>query len=642
MGIENLSQQDFSFYRAYADKMVACHEREFLEEINPEIIRALYRGNKNKDNRFSRFTQVTGKDHQITLNTLFSSSNTRLPNLYFQNPNPIITPIKDSTPESAAILTSLIKHYMKENSAKRENQEAVLNADWFGLGWKKQGYRVSMGLSPDLEGEPESQGNQGGEKPFNFMDVLFQKEEPDALQYKPRVDFVEEEGLFNSSESPLNVMVDHKSDLLNSKAILHRLPRTLYEIMNFGSYDQESLDEIYQKYRHVRGTRMESRDIDLTLMELHVRQRNGIWILTWIDEFHKPLQYEKSTWQGKGFQFTPLSFTNEPGVRYPVSNMKIGAENQKNLDKMASTWYEHVSRARNILFVNEHDLAKGQLEAITENRIQMIVVTNKAVNAGTFAHASSPAIQSDIIQLINLMKQNLIEVIGSDSQAVSGQSVNKTLGQDELARTGTKVRESGAQDKVRDWMIEQIEKEAKLLQQYSNAELRITINPEDFADVSMRDGVQERQMQFMTPENPIGAKSVIQGEFKYDVNIEEAIRPDNEAIRREIERIIATYSNPLIKSEVNNDGFVLSVSGLFKKWLSTFEVLGNPDKFLPQIDPSQLAAMQVKELLMNNRSMGAPVSAGSSQSPIKSPIKSNGSKVGSETEREPSSSMVAA
>lgn len=605
MSLEQLSQGDYQHYTKYADAMRSCHDQEFVKCIDPALIRAFYRGNKVKDNRFNFMGYGNNEnEHLLMLSMVFGSANTILPNLYHQNPSPIITAMRGSSPmpnvspdESAALLSALIKYYMKKNEAKQENQEAVLNAYWFGLGWKKVGYTRQSLPQESIAGEPESQvqPKQGG---FDFMGLMGQKKEPMPMQSKERMEYVDEEGLFNSSESPLNVMLDHKSDLRNSKAILHRVPRTLYELMNFPGYDPAIMEEIEKKFRHVRGSRLDTRDVDLTLNELHVRQRNGIWILSWIDSFDKPLQYEKSTWQGKGFQLVPLVFTNEPGVRYPISHMKIAIQVQDRIDKLASLFYETVARSRNMLFINKNHLEKGTIDAIEQNKIQGIALVNQ-LNPGTFLHAQSPAVTNDLPALIALAQQNLTEVMGSDSQATSGKSKNKTLGQDELARVGTQIRESGMQDRVKDFVIKQFEMEGALLQEYCDAELKLEITGDDFADPIMAEAIQKQQVEFMSMQNPIAARRYIEKvEYNYDMNVEDVVRPDREKIMTNIERVIAFTTNPIVESSINEDGFKVKTGALSREWMKQVESLGNTRKYLEPIDSMQLAAIQTKRMLM--------------------------------------------
>ena len=602
--LTDLSRADFDFYRNYADKMKSTHAKEFMQEITPDIIRCLYRGKKKPQN-FSRLGQLPEDQHNLMLVTLFSSANTILPNLYYKNPNPIIEPLRGATDDSAAILTALEKHYMRVNNAKIENQDAVLNSYFFGLGWKKLGYKVAYEVPEQFQEEPESMEVE--EKP-SILNMLGMGKPAESNKVAPKPDYqtISDEGLFNASESPLHVMLDYKTDLLNGKMILHSVPRTLYDLMNFGPYDKEAIDTLYKKYRYVKGNRMDVREVDLILNELHITQRNGTWILSWINDFDKPLQYDRSTYQGKGFQFCPLMLTNEPGVRYPISQMKIASQVQEKLNKMAEMYYEKVSRNMNLTFINKNDLEKGQLEAIEQNRIQGIVVTNKPVNAGTFASASSPNIQNDLIQLMQACQQNMIEVMGADAQLVQGRSKNDTLGQDELARVGTKIRESGMQDRVQDWMISQAEKECCLLQEYSNGTLEISVGPEDHSNPMVSDGVQQKVMEFMTLRNPMGAKTYIKGEYRHTFNIEEAIRPDSQSIRLGLEKILTTYAIPMVRQDMNNDGFRLRTGLMWKEWVKTFEVLGNPSRYVEQIDSMQLANMQVRELLMKNPQAATP------------------------------------
>ena len=607
MSLRDLTQADFQFYQNYADKMRKCHDSEFMEEINPDLIRAFYRGRKVKDKRFLQAGQgMSDSDHLLVLSLIFSSANTILPNLYYRNPSPIITALRGqngmvSPEESAALLTALEKYYMKKNDGKGENQECVLNAYHFGIGWKKIGYQLKMAGTEAISNEPES-AEQGADK-AGLAEILGLRPpkpvNPVPMQSKPSMEFVEDEGLFNSSESPMNVMLDHKSDLRNGKAVLHRVSRTLYELMSFGSYDPTVLQEIFTKYKYSRGSRLDTRDIDLELNELHVRQKNGIWILPWIDGFDKPLQYERSTWQGKGFQLTPLIFTNEPGVRYPISHMKIACQVQDKIDKMASLFYQTVARSRNMLFINSKDLQQGTIDAIEKNAIHGIALTNKPISAGTFQHAQSPSVQNDLPTLIAMCQSNLVQVMGADEQLVSGKSKNKTLGQDELARVGTKVRESGMQDKVKDHLINQAEKEAILLKEFGEAELKLEITGDDFADPIMAEKMEKQTIEFMSMSNPLPARKYIENvEYNFDFNMEDALKPDREKIMTDIERAIAFTSNPIIEEGLNNDGVTVRTGLLAKEWLSNIESLGNAKKYIVPITPMQLAAKQAKKVLM--------------------------------------------
>src|SRR3990167_9287951 len=319
MSLKDLSVGDFQFYQDYASKMRDVHEKEFIRQIEPDLMRCLYRGYKlkhNEDMDAYYYDKASGenfysdKDNFLTLSRMFQSSNTVLPNLMYQVPRAIVIPKKGATPQSAAFMSAALNHYAALNEAKRENQEAVMNAWFYGLGIMKTGYRTVFFPREPIAQEPESMLDKFGEAMRNVDNALGLR--PDNLESKERPDIVDYETLFSNSESPLNIMLDHKADLRNCKAVLHRVPRTLYDLENFGDYDEAALNKIYEKYKNQKGTRLSSREVDLNLNELHIQQRNGTWILTWCDEYDKALRYDKSSYQGKGFQFDFLSLTNEP------------------------------------------------------------------------------------------------------------------------------------------------------------------------------------------------------------------------------------------------------------------------------------------------------------------------------------------
>lgn len=626
MALTDLSVADMDYYRNYVKKMKSCHEREFLMRINPRMMRAFYRGmNRDLPDEQSRtFNETDYKEYWndtenfLQLSRIFQATNTILPNVYYQNPSPIITGVRGGDEDSAALMSALIKFYMKLNNAKVQNQEAVMNAWFFGIGWKKLGYKTVFFPKDEVAQEPETVLDKVTD---TFQGLMGMK--PDNLESKEKPDIVDYEQLFNNSESPMNVYLDHKSDLLNCKAINHALPRSLYDLETYGDYDPQVLAELVEKMRYDKGSRMDSRDVELHLNELHIQQRNGVWILTYVDEFPKPLRYEKSSYLGKGFQFCPLVFTNEPGVRYPVSHMRVASQVQDCLDKQASLFMDIVSRVRNQILINEKALQPGQRQAIEENRTGGVIWTNKDISPAIYAQLTSASVSNDIPLLMNITQQNLTEILGADEQLVGGNSKNKTLGQDELARVGSKVRESGMQDKVRDWMIEQMQKEGSLLKQFSNAQISLQITGQDYVDPKIGLTCQQKWAEFMSESNPLGAKNYLQGEYDFDCNMEDAVKPDKQSQQAQYEKMIVTSSTPVVAESLLQAGYRPRVDMMYKQWAKTFEGIGNPDAFLEQLTSQQIAAIQTAQMLKQGGGMLPQPNMGQSSKPkgVESPEK---------------------
>ena len=608
--IPGLTAGDWDYLRSYSNDMRKCHEREFVKYINPSLMRAMYRGRTKYENfETETYGDSDANEHVTALVTLFQATNTLLPNRYFQNPSPIVKAGRGSNPDDAALLTSALKKYMKLNSAKRQNQEAVLNDHFFGFGVKKMGWRAVYSTPQDTqEGLPEEPRHEQQAGP-GIIDTIKgflgggQVRKPDNLESKESPDLADFETMFNDSESPMNIAFDHKTDMLNMGAILHSLPRCLYDLENSANkYDTEVLKELFEALRNKYGSKFDSRNTELHLRELHMKSRDGIYITTWVDEWDNPISHFKSDAKvcakDKKFLFEILSTTFEPGVRYPTSYMKVASQVQKKADDLLSLYVEIVARSMNLVVVNEKALANGQLGNLEKNLVRGLIKTKGPINPQDLAHFSSGTANSDLPNLIGLLQKKIAEVLGADEQLVFGNSDNDTLGQDELARSGTKVREAGARDRVRDWMIEQAKKETSLLRQYSNSELHLQIEPSDYSDQNARMTAKPRQVSFMTQDNPLGLKSYIPGEFEHDFNMDEAVRPDKASQRKAFMELLEISSNPQIEDSCIQQGFRFRKDKIAIGLAGTMDNVINPEEYIERLDPMQAAAIQAQRVMM--------------------------------------------
>src|SRR3990167_7105871 len=582
MALKDISTGDFDFFRSKVQRMKKCHEDEFVRRIQPDLMRAMYRGKMTAETPSAGASEDSDPE-LIAFSRIFQSTNTSLVSSYYQNPAPLVTPARGSDANSAALMTALLKHYMKVNEAKRQNQEGVLNARFFGLGWKKLGYRTVF--LPRVS-EPETTPDQSMmDKMVSQVSLLFGK--PDNLDSRETPQIVDHETLFNDSESPMNVWLDDDHDMMNGRCINHHLPRTLHDLEVSGDYEQEVIEEVFERMKNKFGSRFDSRETKLHVNEFHVMQRKGIWICKWLDEFEKPLWYEKSTFAGKGFLFEPLSITYEPGVRYPVSHIRVASHVQEKLDKLATMWVKLVARSVSLICINEKSLAAGQSTALEKNLIRGILKFKDKITDMDIKSFSSSQTPADLQNLMSALQQNVTEILGSDEQLVAGRSKNDTLGQDELARSGTKARDSATQDRVRDFMINQLKKEGTLIKQFSNAELHLKITGKDYSDPMTGQGVEDKWLEFMTPNNPLGLKHYLQGEFDYDISIEDAVKPNRQVQRQQLMEVLQLVSLPQVQDALLQSGVKIKVDMIAKQMLQSFEAIGSPDQFVEKLDPMQ-------------------------------------------------------
>lgn len=586
MSLLDLTEADFSYFKRRAKAMIGDHEKNFLRKIEPELMKCFYRGlnrkeDENNDGADAGFYKK--RENFLTLSRIFTATNTLGPQLYYQNPQPIVIPQETGTKEGAALLSSALRKNMIDNCAEDQNPEACLSAWFFGIGWKKIGMRNSF-ISRNLD-SPESQAQ--GSPPTNQADEM----EPVRQDY-----FLSSQQFFNDTESPMNVMLDDKTDLRSGKLRLHRIKRTLYDLNNSGAYDEAMLKEVYDKLKSDRGSRLDSREIDLDLNELQIKFPTGIWILSWVDQYNKALRYDQSSYD-EDFQLLPLIFTNEPFCRYPIAHMKVASQVQQHLDNMATLFIKTIDRVRNQVIVNQNDLAPGMKNALEQNKTGGIIYTNKPINPGTYQAIQSAAVQNDLPLLMNLVQQNLTELMGTDEQLIGGKSANDTLGQDELARVGTKVRESGMNDKVRKWMIKQFKQEAKLMQQNSQSEMSLKVTPQDYSSLPPGAQMQDTFQSFGTQQNPVPFKAVVPGKYDYDMNVYDAPKPDKKVIQGEYLQALNLFSNPNIQNALAMSGVKPNLGVLGEGIAETFEWLRAKD-FIEHLDPQQQAAYQTSLMLM--------------------------------------------
>ena len=608
--LKDITAGDFDYLRAYAKDMLNCHENEFVKNIDPNLMRAMYRGKTKYESYENKV--YTGSDsddaHLTALVTIFQSENTVIPALYPKNPTPIIKPGRGSDAKSSALLTAIIKHYMKLNEAKRQNQEAILNARFFGLGWKKLGWRA---IYPTTSEQPEDVRQDQGQGFLKGIQTGIQgflgggpEQRPHTLESRERPEIPEFETMFNNSENPMNIALDHKADMLNAKYILHSLPRTFHDLEVSGYYDdeegQEVLTEMSESLKSKFGSRFDSRKTELHLRELHCQQNNGVWILTWVDEFDKPMKYRKSDFGGKGFLFVPLSLTYEPGVRYPVSHLKVASQVQIKTDDLMSKFVELVARSVNLTVVNEQAFAGGGGATLEQNLIRGILKHKGPITPGTIQSFSSGSVSGDLPALINQLQKKTFEILGLDEQAATGQSQNETLGQDELASGGTDLREIGMKDRIKDFMVTQLEKESVLIKQNSNSELHVFITGKDYSDPITGQSVEDQWHSFMTEENPLGAKHYLQGEFEHEFNMDDVKKPTKANKRKALIDWLTLDSQPGVQEANLQGGFRLRRDKVYEAIAETFDNVINPEVYLERLDSRQVAAIQTSNLLLQS------------------------------------------
>ena len=102
----------------------------------------------------------------------------------------------------------------------------------------------------------------------------------------------------------------------------------------------------------------------------------------------------------------------------------------------------------------------------------------------------------------------------------------------------------------------------------------------------------------MTERNPLGAKHYLQGEFDFDFNMDEAVRPDKRTIRESLTSLLELTSNPEIENSCLQQGFRFRKDKIALGLVATMDNVINPDEYIERLDPRQVAAIQTQQMLM--------------------------------------------
>src|SRR3990167_6408783 len=109
MALTDLSTADFEFLKRKAHSMKSCHEKEFMRVIDPDLMRALYRGRDSKTYEHSdRDGFWNDRSHFMAMSKIFQGVNTIQPNLYYQNPYVLAKKLRGSDESTAALMTAAL------------------------------------------------------------------------------------------------------------------------------------------------------------------------------------------------------------------------------------------------------------------------------------------------------------------------------------------------------------------------------------------------------------------------------------------------------------------------------------------------------------------------------------------------------
>lgn len=584
-----MTQADFEYFKKYGLRMQSKHEKDYAQVLNSKRILKYYEGVRSIDTE--RLLQDEAETpSRINLNKFFPATNTVVHEFYPANPLFIVTPKQQRNKEAeikAKVLASALNYYFDEKRAKHENQNAIIDAWFFGYGVMKQGWIANFkapdnAQSVNQQQQPAQAGSLIGtiaEKTKAFFTGR-QSEKSFAGDSADKTDELDyESGPFFLSVSPLDIYLDDKKPFSQGKVLTHRLTKTLAQIKSSPLYKGYATQEFVDNFT----SKSDDRDIEMNLYEMWIYQKDGIYIFTYVDGWPKPLRWEKWGSIEEEIPFSLLRLNDEPLVTYPVSNLQVAMRVQREIDYIMSMWFENLSKFRSMTYINGKLFSNPSQARLTleMNPIGALLIGDRPATSGDLMNLASTPMPNDAFGMLSVLQTNLQEILTVTGAKMSGQSELDTATQEKIAEMGNQTRTAGMKDKIKEFIIDQARKLTQQIQQFDTVPKILKVTGINLQDPETQQYISDEWVKFGNGEKDL--KDVVQGEYDFDIDFTQVMSKDLPVIRKQMAELAQIASNlePLFQRQ----GKTFDAVEFFKDMTRNFETISNPEKYIKDVHP---------------------------------------------------------
>lgn len=594
-----MSDKDFIYYTNFAKEMKNAHKKDWCNIIRPDTILQEYEGVANTNSSDSqsgashRHSNTIDSDmglsgenqipNKIKLNNLFPTTNTLLPELYPANPKFLATPKNGYNANidisSSKVMTEILNYYVKEKGMKPEVEDSILNAFFFGYAGIKQGWHAEFKKSKlDILDIKETLKIGLMDKFKMFMSGKNQSNAP-IPPFGDSETFLEKEnGPFFVSVSPEYLILDHTQKFNKGKRLIHLIPVNLNHLKESNLY--ETNNDFFSKFgKSVK----DDRDINITINEMWIQDKNDIWIFAFVDEWDKPLRWEKWGSVEEGFPFELLTLNREPKVTYPISHARVAIRSQRQLDYINTLAFRTIDRWKNLTIINE-DIFTDKTQAkniIEENPLGGVIYSKRSAGGGDVLPIVSTPPPRDIFNISSVLEQNIREILTVTGSKVTGSSETDTATEAQIAEGGNVQRTSGMKKYIEEWLTNIGKRLAQQIKQFDTEPKIIKITGIDIRDPETGEIITDKWVSFGQDGFP-QIRETVQGEYDLDIDFTEALPKNLPVIRKQLIDIVGVMSQ--LEPILNKQGKTFDAAEYAKTILSTFETINNADKFIKDLN----------------------------------------------------------
>lgn len=434
------------------------------------------------------------------------------------------------------LLRSALTYAMKKAGMKEEMQIAAFDLILAGFACVEANHTV---ISPDSQqtDKVEERANPLLDSLVNGAKSLFGMKPEDKVaeevasttQGDIRTDSTNE--TYCKRWNPLDVLFDPRAQVFKeSRWIGKKVRMTLAEFNSkypkFRGRVQvgdETPDMTYSEFN-----REENRKC-VVLYEVEIKKRgprNCILVMSM--QLDEPIDYYERPIVTNDFALK-YSCMDKYGRLYPMSRAKKAKKNQDDINHYMTIQFEHVDRAQRKVAVYNAGLTESGKAAQASSDAYAIVEKNTPQQVYEVMPAPQVVIENK--ELVVKSTDSLNKTIGTTELAKSGESQNDTLGQDELQTQAFQANVNSVQDALADLANDVLDALKDIIQQ--------TWDGQDYFRVS---GIKGGDAWYDPSMGPLA--DIVIGDYEVNVNITSAQRPNPLRDRQEFTEYATLVTSP--------------------------------------------------------------------------------------------------
>ena len=519
---------------------------------------------------------------KTTVNLIFANIKNELPNLYFQNPTPIVKASKKEFELSAFAMQELLKFYVKYNlgtELKKHVRLCILDAK-FSFGCLKVSYTPRFSVNPN-KGKPKLNGYDDYKMP------VFAEDEDGNVIIEPGV-IITSELYYAERISPRELLIDPECRNFAERAswIAHEIVKPLKYLKDNDLYkNTKNLAKNVELSDVFKTLNKESDDVKALLddedtqkvkfVEIYDLKNNKLFVLPDNNNFF----IREEIIDVNPFSF--LKFNESPDNFYPVSDIAQEKPIQQEVNIGRSLMITHARRsARKFAYSQETFNGVDEIEGIDSMKDPEDMTMVKVADLDKVPVPIGMAPQDPIIFQSLFQSKLDFNSVSASTESQRGASERRKTGKEAgFQEQHGAVRRSDKQSLVADFMVDTYRKLSELMQR--------TLSVPQAIKIIGNTGIFWTQV----------SKQDIQGELFFEINVSD-LRPQIPEIDREelsgfiyalAQFLGAVSANPILMQ-------IFDLKGVIAEFAKSYPSI-NAEKLLNiKVTPEQIGEMVMMQL----------------------------------------------